>query len=265
MRGKLRWQADNETTKVDILRRIHRRRQRLRRIFARQQSQHDLGPAGQGYSEVAASAASWRRSSQPKTFQIETIVAHADSDIEYGYDEDWTFVGFDPNGYSSTDLYKRDWKTTSAELRLRFERDGTRASAIRPTWVVGVYGLKQDEDLHRVYTFRTPRLHQLIRNRASRVIRTDRDRIGGRDDADARAASGATRGEIRRHRWRGVFARTTICGAGASRSIICSATTPWSTRACRAAISRAASIPTVRSMPTFGSSIRRRCTTPRSA
>ena len=51
MRGKLRWQP-NETTNSRYRRRIHRRRQRLRRFFARQQSQHDLGPARQGYSEV---------------------------------------------------------------------------------------------------------------------------------------------------------------------------------------------------------------------
>ncbi len=93
--------------------------------------------------------------SQPQSFQIETIFAHADSDIEYGYDEDWTYVGFDPNGYSSTDLYKRDWQTTSAEVRFISNDDG-RLFADSTDWAVGVYGLKQDEALHRVYTFLTP-------------------------------------------------------------------------------------------------------------
>jgi len=92
--------------------------------------------------------------SQPESFTIETIVARAASDIEYGYDEDWTFVGFDPNGYSSTDLYKRDWDTSSAELRL-ISNDQGRLFANTTDWVVGVYGLKQDEKLHRVYTFLT--------------------------------------------------------------------------------------------------------------
>ncbi len=89
---------------------------------------------------------------QPQSFKIETILAHADSHIEYGYDEDWTYVGFDPNGYSSTDLYKRDWQTTSAEVRF-ISNDTGRLFAGSTDWAFGVYGLKQDEGLHRVYTF----------------------------------------------------------------------------------------------------------------
>lgn len=92
---------------------------------------------------------------QPKTFLVEAIVSHATSDIEYGYDEDWTFVGFDPNGYSSTDLYRRDWTTSSAELRFISNDDG-RLFGDTTDWAAGVYTLKQDEHLHRVYTFITP-------------------------------------------------------------------------------------------------------------
>jgi iron complex outermembrane receptor protein len=92
---------------------------------------------------------------QPKAFLVEAIVSHAASDIEYGYDEDWTFVGFDPNGYSSTDLYRRDWTTSSAELRFISNEDG-RLFGDTTDWAAGVYTLKQDEHLHRVYTFITP-------------------------------------------------------------------------------------------------------------
>lgn len=92
---------------------------------------------------------------QPANFAIETIVAHADSDIDYGYDEDWTFTGFDPNGYTSTDLYKRDWTTSSAEVRL-ISNDSGRIFGDSTDWALGVYGLKQDEKLHRVYTFISP-------------------------------------------------------------------------------------------------------------
>ena len=92
--------------------------------------------------------------SQPESFAIQTIVAHADSNIEYGYDEDWTFVDFDPNGYSSTDLYKRNWETSSAEVRL-ISNDGGRLFADTTDWAVGLYGLEQDEKLHRVYTILT--------------------------------------------------------------------------------------------------------------
>jgi outer membrane receptor protein involved in Fe transport len=103
-------------------------------------------------SKFGSIAATW---SQPQAFRIETIASHADSDIEYGYDEDWTFAGFDPNGYSSTDLYKRDWKTTSAEIRLVSNERG-RVLGDSTDWVVGVYGLNQEMDLHRVYTYLSP-------------------------------------------------------------------------------------------------------------
>jgi len=92
--------------------------------------------------------------SQPQSFVVETILAHAASDIEYGYDEDWTFVGFDPNGYASTDLYRRDWNTSSAEMRF-ISNDAGRLFGDTTDWAVGVYGLEQEEKLHRTYTFLT--------------------------------------------------------------------------------------------------------------
>lgn len=72
-------------------------------------------------------------------------LAHADSDVDYGYDEDWTFVGFDPFEYSSTDRYLRDRQLTTAELRWS-------GGEQRP-WTVGLYRLQQDVDLTRIYTF----------------------------------------------------------------------------------------------------------------
>jgi outer membrane receptor protein involved in Fe transport len=92
--------------------------------------------------------------SQPETFVVQTILAHSASDINYGYDEDWTFTGFDPNGYASTDLYQRDWTTSSAEVRL-ISNDAGRVFGDTTDWAVGLYGLEQDEKLHRVYTFLT--------------------------------------------------------------------------------------------------------------
>lgn len=89
---------------------------------------------------------------QPTGFLVETIMGHADSDISYGYDEDWTYVGFDPNGYSSTDRYVRDWQTTSAEVRLVSD-ESARIWGGSTDWVAGVYGLEQQVDLRRVYTF----------------------------------------------------------------------------------------------------------------
>ena len=79
-------------------------------------------------------------------------VAHADSDIDYGFDEDWTFVGFDPNDYSSFDRYQRDRKTTSADFRL-LSNESTQVAGLAADWVFGVFALTQDVDLQRTYTF----------------------------------------------------------------------------------------------------------------
>ncbi|MEM9530972.1 MAG: TonB-dependent receptor [Pseudomonadota bacterium] len=79
--------------------------------------------------------------------ELRASLAHADSEIDYGYDEDWTFVGFHPFEYSSTDRYQRDRTTTTADVRLLSAPD-------QPVgWVVGLFGLQQDVSLRRDYTF----------------------------------------------------------------------------------------------------------------
>ncbi len=78
-------------------------------------------------------------------------LGHVSSDIDYGYDEDWTFVGFHPDGYSSTDRYERDRTTTTFDVRLA--SSATQAASEYPAWVVGMFGLTQSVDLTRTYTF----------------------------------------------------------------------------------------------------------------
>ncbi len=85
-------------------------------------------------------------------FDTELSLAHADSEIGYGYDEDWTYDGFHPWGYSSTDQYNRDRDTTTAELRLASSEDG-RLFAGTGDWVAGLYMLRQQVDLMRIYTY----------------------------------------------------------------------------------------------------------------
>ncbi|MEE8233332.1 MAG: TonB-dependent receptor, partial [Gammaproteobacteria bacterium] len=85
-------------------------------------------------------------------FNLVTIVNFADSDIEYGYDEDWTYTGFHPFGYTSTDNYIRDRKTRSAEIRL-ISNEASRIFNDSTEWVVGLYSLLSDEHLVRKYTF----------------------------------------------------------------------------------------------------------------
>ncbi len=87
-----------------------------------------------------------------ESFTLEAIVGYADSDIEYGYDEDWVHVGFDPAEYSSTDQYLRDRDTLSGEIRLVSNDNGALFSG-STSWVAGIYALQQNVDLTRVYTY----------------------------------------------------------------------------------------------------------------
>ena len=96
--------------------------------------------------------ASLRLVTQSEKFDTEFSVAAADSDIEYGYDEDWTYDGFHPWGYSSTDQYNRERGTLSAELRLVSSEAGSLFEG-RTDWVVGLYSLRQEVDFLRVYTY----------------------------------------------------------------------------------------------------------------
>ena len=84
--------------------------------------------------------------------QLDGYIAFADSDIDYGYDEDWTFTGFDPIGYTSTDRYQRDRDTTSVDVRL-IDNSSLQLFSRQADWVVGVFGLTQDVNLERNYTF----------------------------------------------------------------------------------------------------------------
>lgn len=87
-----------------------------------------------------------------KKIALDASVAYVRSDIDYGYDEDWTFTGFDVAGYSSTDLYSRDVDTVTLDLRL-LSRVGEGLAAGKVDWVVGFYALDRQVDLTRQYTY----------------------------------------------------------------------------------------------------------------
>jgi len=84
--------------------------------------------------------------------RMEALVSVADTDSEYNYDEDWTYVGFDPLEYSSFDSYKRDRNSYSMEARLLSDEAGKIFNGTTD-WVVGVYHFSKDEDLLREYTY----------------------------------------------------------------------------------------------------------------
>ncbi|MDA1290536.1 MAG: TonB-dependent receptor [Proteobacteria bacterium] len=89
---------------------------------------------------------------QLDNFDVKLIVGLADSDMEYGYDEDWTFAGIHPDGYMSRDNYIRNRETQSLELRF-LSNDSSRLFSNSTDWLFGVYTLNSSESLKREYTF----------------------------------------------------------------------------------------------------------------
>jgi len=92
-----------------------------------------------------------------ESLTLEALASWLDSDLEYGFDEDWTFVGIcdgtlcDPvfDFFSNTDNYLRERKETSLDVRLL--GDLQLGASTTTQYVVGVYAQQRDEDLHREY------------------------------------------------------------------------------------------------------------------
>lgn len=86
----------------------------------------------------------------PGTLNI--IVTHASHNIGYGYDEDWTYTGFHPWGYTSSDVYIREFETQTAEWRFT-SNDNAKLFNNTTDWVIGARFKGQEEDLVRYYTY----------------------------------------------------------------------------------------------------------------
>ncbi|MEM6543959.1 MAG: TonB-dependent receptor, partial [Pseudomonadota bacterium] len=84
---------------------------------------------------------------------LELLASTAQSTSEYSYDEDWSFVGIEPElEYSSFDRYLRDRDSHSLQARLS-SREPIALAVGNLSWTVGAYGLSDDESLKREYTF----------------------------------------------------------------------------------------------------------------
>ena len=93
------------------------------------------------------------------------IVSNSNSDLGYGYDEDWAYVGIsepdvnpdiDPDfaywEYSSTDQYFREKSVITTELRA-LSNEGQEIFNGSTSWITGVFFKQDDEDLVRQYTY----------------------------------------------------------------------------------------------------------------
>ena len=82
---------------------------------------------------------------------LETKLSGSKSDLEYSFDEDWSYVGeFAPElyPYSYFDKYDRDRKQVDFDIRLLSDEDANIFSN-STAWTIGAYGKQFSEDLKR--------------------------------------------------------------------------------------------------------------------
>ncbi|WP_394222030.1 TonB-dependent receptor [Alteromonas gracilis] len=105
-----------------------------------------------GFDEHQTHAVSARSTTTTSAGDLIVIATHASHNIGYGYDEDWTFTGFHPSGYTSFDAYYRDVETQTGEVRFVSSDDAALFNGMTD-WTVGVFYKSTEEKLLRQYTY----------------------------------------------------------------------------------------------------------------
>jgi iron complex outermembrane receptor protein len=149
IRGKLNWQVSDDwslgLTIADV------NIDNGYDAFSLDNTRHTLSDEP-GFDRQGSTYFSLRSDWNLERFDVTALLNQSESDSEYGYDEDWSFTGIHPWGYTSTDHYFRERETTSAEIRL-LSNDRSRLFNDTTDWVLGLYYLASDETLERQYTF----------------------------------------------------------------------------------------------------------------
>ncbi|MDG1816876.1 MAG: TonB-dependent receptor plug domain-containing protein [Glaciecola sp.] len=104
-----------------------------------------------GKDTLDATAMSLNLISQTQWGQWRLQSSHTQSDTVYGYDEDWTYVGFHPWEYSSTDYYFRNRDSQTVELQASSNSSSSAQQSMQ--WVAGVLYKQAEDDLLREYTY----------------------------------------------------------------------------------------------------------------
>lgn len=78
----------------------------------------------------------------------------SDTETLYSYDDDWTYDGQYAGGYMAKDNYQRERKNHSIDVRFLSTENG-KIFDNSTDWVAGLYMIKQDERLNRVYPYIT--------------------------------------------------------------------------------------------------------------
>ena len=105
-----------------------------------------------GFDEHQTHAVSARSTTNTVAGDFILIATHASHNIAYGYDEDWTFTGFHPWGYTSFDAYYRDVETQTGEMRF-VSSDSAALFDGMTDWTIGVFYKSTEEKLLRQYTY----------------------------------------------------------------------------------------------------------------
>lgn len=105
-----------------------------------------------GFDEHQTHAVSARSTTNTAAGDFILIATHASHNIAYGYDEDWTFTGFHPWGYTSFDAYYRDVETQTGEVRF-VSSDSAALFDGMTDWTIGVFYKSTEEKLLRQYTY----------------------------------------------------------------------------------------------------------------
>lgn len=99
-----------------------------------------------GFDRTDTQAASIKYIQDLGEHSVSIALTTLNADLDYGYDEDWTFVGFHPNEYASFDRYKRAVSNQTIDARY------ASVDAESP-WVIGFYYQQSEQDLTRIYTY----------------------------------------------------------------------------------------------------------------
>ena len=105
-----------------------------------------------GFDEHQTQAISARSTTETAAGDFIIIGTHASHNIAYGYDEDWTFTGFHPFGYTSFDAYYRDVDTQTGEVRF-VSSDAAALFDGMTDWTIGAFYKTSEQDLLRQYTY----------------------------------------------------------------------------------------------------------------
>lgn len=103
-----------------------------------------------GHDKATASAFSAKYTGLVGKSQFQASTYYLTANTDYAYDEDWTFTGFHPFGYTSFDQYLRSIDRSGFDLKLASDNN------VENQYLVGMSYRSHDEEFERIYTFAGP-------------------------------------------------------------------------------------------------------------